>query len=170
MMNNQKVIPAILGCLKSHNNDQDLAKASAPLLQLVSELKDSDFIKGIDKEITSLLESLDQSREDFSMEHAMDNLELLNNFCLVEEILEKCVEKGLIEYESELMKTQFENRGSDDTKLHQRVLNSCTSSIKLLAMMRNGKNHSVMKQLLKSGCVAQLLQILEKDLDQRDAI
>lgn len=133
MMNNQKVIPAVLGCLQRNNNDEDLAEASAPLLQLVSELKDSDFIKDIDSEIQDLIESLDQSREDFTMSNAMDNLEVLNNFGLVEAILDKCVEMGLIEYEFELLKTQFNERNSDDAKLHQRVLNACTSSIKRLA-------------------------------------
>ena len=153
--------------LSRNRNDEELSQAAAPLLKQIASVESSE-LRGADKDFEELVKIINPSiqNEKFDRESAVESMELLNNFALLEKSIDPLMKFGIVDAIANLLEhenNQNEEELSKKNQLgqHERLVGAALNHVNRLLSSPQAIKNNIYEKLLQKNVISDIMKLLK---------
>ena len=161
--------------LSNHRNSPDLAEIAGPLLKQLAAVENSELTKDLEADIKELINTIDPDQSNFDKQNAIESLDLLTNFALLEKSIAPIINNGAIKNISkilnrELQENQVQLVETGQLFVHERLITAGISTINRLITSTQAIKCDVHKDIVESDLLDSIISILRRDNNNKDLL
>jgi hypothetical protein len=166
---------AVMTFLSNHRNSPELAEIAGPLLKQLAAVENSELTKDLEADIKELINTIDPDQSNFDKQNAIESLDLLTNFALLEKSIAPIIMNGAIKNISKILNRELQENQAQLVEagqlfVHERLITAGITTINRLITSPQAIKCDVHKDIVETDLLDSIISILKRDNNNKDLL